>query len=151
MRHNDDYNTLDGLLELYPLLDKLIMNASGWKRSDFTRTQRRVFLVLGRKDIINMGRLADKLDISKEQATRAVAPLVESGYIERFTDDSNRTRVLLRMTDDGRKVMGRRLDHLHEELQKLLDELSDREYRDFDNALCVVSDTFRLMAEKVQG
>ena len=44
------------------------------------------------------------LSFSKEQATRAAAPLVEAGLVERFAQSENRTRVFLRLTADGKNL-----------------------------------------------
>ena len=51
-----------------------------------------------------MSQLAAYLSFSKEQATRAAAPLVEAGLVERFAQLENRTRVFLRLTADGKNL-----------------------------------------------
>lgn len=51
-----------------------------------------------------MSDLAARLLVDPSSATRATAPLVDLGLLERETDPSNRRHVVLRITPKGRRV-----------------------------------------------
>ncbi len=50
--------------------------------------------------------LVSQMGISKQAVSKLVDQLVESGYIERLADPSDRRRVVLRLTRRGRKAAG---------------------------------------------
>lgn len=69
-----------------------------------TKTQLLIVTALSYHESFHMSQLAAYLSFSKEQATRAAAPLVEAGLIERFAQSENRTRVFLRLTAEGKTL-----------------------------------------------
>ena len=73
---------------------------------------------LKRRDPLFMSQIAENISVSKEQATRSVAPLSDQGLIERYIDPSNRKMVYIRLTDAGADFMKR----LTERVQKTLRE-----------------------------
>ena len=95
---------LNTLVRIYPFCKRLLLHTS-WHTSAFTGTQRLVLLTSAVQGRLTMTHLAETIACSKEQATRAVAPLVESGYLQRIYDPENRTRVLIEITDQGRKLL----------------------------------------------
>jgi DNA-binding MarR family transcriptional regulator len=51
-----------------------------------------------------MTEVADHVLISRASTTRVVDRLVERGWVDRWHDDQDRRRVLVRLTDDGRRA-----------------------------------------------
>ena len=67
------------LLQLLPLTHRLVALAAVKKEYGLTRSQGIVLMALYYRGTICMSQIADYLDSSKEQATRAVAGIVEHG------------------------------------------------------------------------
>ena len=93
-----------------------------------------------------MSELAAYIVSSKEQTTRAVAPLVQEGYLERTHDESNRKLVLVRLTDSGRRIMEHKQQELREILTAKTEQLSDEDKENFFKAL----DTTLQILKKLQ-
>ncbi len=89
------------LLEAMMLLQGVTLSCIDKKRFPFSKAQLNIFTALSSEGEMTMKRAARCLACSQEQATRAVAPLADAGYVERRTDPANRTRVYIRLTAEG--------------------------------------------------
>lgn len=117
------------LLNFYPMFQRLILSQLLKTKYNYTKTQFIIFSALTNNDAMNMSQIAHAISASNEQATRAVAPLVEDGYVERFTDPGNRTKVYVRLTEEGREYTLAWRRDFHTNLDRLLREkLSGEEY-----------------------
>lgn len=96
-----NFNILFSLAEIFSICQHLLINSIDLKELELTKTQMCVLFALIHCDGLSMTQLAQHAAISREQATRAVTPLVNLGYVERFQDPSNRKLVLVRLTDQG--------------------------------------------------
>lgn len=95
---------LDDLAKLYSLCKRLLLNTP-WHSREITGSQRVCLLILAGHGPMTMTQLAKAMACSKEQATRATAPLVEKGYVYRQYDRDNRTRVWVALSDAGRALI----------------------------------------------
>ena len=96
-------DTPSPLLLLLPLLSRFLTPPAHLS-ARLTKTQLLIVTALSYHESFHMSQLAAYLSFSKEQATRAAAPLVEAGLVERFAQLENRTRVFLRLTADGKNL-----------------------------------------------
>ncbi|PYG89871.1 DNA-binding MarR family transcriptional regulator [Ruminiclostridium sufflavum DSM 19573] len=124
------------LFEIFPMCQKIILNSIDIKHLNFTKTQLFILFALMGKPCLNMSQIAAYIASSHEQATRAVAPLVKSGCVERFCDESNRKLVLIRLTDTGRNFISFEKEQLKKNLVSLLNTLTNEEKEEFNNATC---------------
>ncbi len=99
-----DAEELD-LLSLLPMIYSLVITGSNIKGHDITRMQLILMLALSRQNQLLMSRVAQYMSSSREQATRAVDHLVKDGYVQRLPDATNRTHVLISLTDKGTEVL----------------------------------------------
>lgn len=118
------------LLELLPLISKTVISAAAWKELGHTKTHLLIFAALHRHGDLTMSQIASYIASSKEQATRAVAPLVDDGLLERYTDPVNRTRVHIRLTEKGRRLM----EQFHERFLRNLREIMRESITDAEMA-----------------
>lgn len=96
-------------------------------RNDFTKSQSMTLNLLYSAGSLRMSKLADHLAVSKEQASRAVGPLVEQGLVTRSRDDHDGKVVNVSLTEAG-KLMVEQLRHeYNEQLSQRLERLSDQE------------------------
>ncbi len=141
MTQNAEQDTLP-ILIAFPLYQRMVLSNFDWKHFDFTKTQLLIFLALLANSTMNMSQIATYISSSKEQATRAVAPLVEKGYVERVPDESNRTRVLVRLTDAGHAFLQQQKAHFKEKFAKKYELLSFQEQSELKSA---IETTIRLL------
>lgn len=113
------------LLTLLPLTHKLVMSAvseSRFRESGFTKTQLLIITALSLRESLTMSQIAGFISSSKEQATRAVAPLADAGYVERFTLPDNRTKIHVRLTPSGQAFLEECQEQFHKNLLLRLDD-----------------------------
>lgn len=127
-------NAIFSLFEIYPVCQKIILNSIDIKHTDFTKTQLFIMFALMGKPSLNMSQIAAYIASSHEQATRAVAPLVKAGCVERFCDESNRKLVLIRLTAEGRNFISFEKEQLKKNLISRLDKLTKEEREEFNKA-----------------
>ena len=116
------------LIAALPLLYRLVLASANPKTLGLTKTQMIIMLSLAHFGSLRMSQIADFISSSKEQATRAVAPLVEEGYVFRSNDPENRTYIEIQLTAAGEAFMERWRCRLLGQLNGRLDQgISDTE------------------------
>jgi len=110
------------LLALLPLISKTVISASSLRESGYTKSQFLIISALSLNDNLTMGQVAGYISSSKEQATRAVAPLVEHGLVERFVDPENRTKIHIRLTEKGMAYVGQSNQRFVKNLHRTMKE-----------------------------
>jgi len=124
------------LLALLPLVNKTVVSAIGLKEFGYTKSQLMIFSALTRYDNLTMSQVAGYISSSKEQATRAVAPLVDDGLIERYVDPENRTRIHIRLTEKGHSFSSHYKARFFAHLQKMMhDKISYEEMIELKQAV----------------
>lgn len=110
------------LLSLLPLISRTVLSASSLRESGYTKSQFLIISALSLRDNLTMGQVAGFISSSKEQATRAVAPLVDHGLVERYVDPDNRTKIHIRLTEKGRDYVEQSnrclVQNLHQTMQE---------------------------------
>jgi len=115
------------LLKLMPMIQKVILSCWDREKYPYTKSQLTLIMALLHKDSLTMKEAASYISSSKEQATRAVAPLVDKGLMERYTDPANRNYIHIQLTDTGRMLVLEMLDGLYDNINKLLDQAISNE------------------------
>lgn len=114
------------LIAALPLLYRLVLASANPKTLGLTKTQIIIMLSLSHFGSLRMSQIADFISSSKEQATRAVAPLVEEGYVFRSNDPENRTYIEIQLTAEGKAFM----EHWR---CRFLDQLNGRPEQDISD------------------
>ena len=98
-------------------------------RGPFTKSQIDVLMILGIFGTLNMTQVSECLAASKEQASRAVAPLVERGLVKRERNSERYRVVDVSLTEAGKRFLEderrRHAERLRERLSSVSTE--DRE------------------------
>ena len=103
-----------------PLLQKLLFSGGVKEKNGLTKTQLYILTILSHRDSATMKEIAGYIASSSEQATRAVAPLADAGYLERFVIPSNRSHTHIRLTASGRDFILRLREEILERAQARL-------------------------------
>ncbi|ADU22202.1 MarR family transcriptional regulator [Ruminococcus albus] len=129
--------------EIYPLSRKLVFDTFDQKKYHVTRTQQIVLLSLSVCGQMNMSQLASKINTSNEQATRAVAQLVDMGFIERNHQPDNRRVVNISLTEKAESFLIKMKADIREDLLDLFSNVSDEDMKKLYNALIQVNEVLR--------
>lgn len=76
-----------------------------------------------------MTRLADELGVALPNATGIVGRLVERGIVARADDATDRRRVLVTLTDEGRRLIGEMEASRRERMSRLFSVMTDEQQR----------------------
>ena len=90
------------VLKLLPIAQKFFAMTEIRRHYGLTKSQIIILVALYYRGEVNMTQIAEIISSSKEQATRAVAGMVEDGLAERAECAENRTKVYIRLTNTGR-------------------------------------------------
>ena len=135
------------LLRLLPMTQRLFSLAELRRNYGLTKTQIVILIGLYYHDTVTMSRIAEYIASAKEQATRAVAGMVENGLVERLESPENRTRVYVRLTETGRAY----IEKCRAELQTQLHEKVDAALtEDEKEQLRAALETAAVLLNKVQ-
>ena len=93
-------------------------------RGDFTKSQADALVGLMLYGSMSMTQISEHLAVSKEQATRTIAPLVERGLVQRARNPRNLRVVDITLTAEGERLISESQKALIETLCAKLAELS---------------------------
>lgn len=118
------------MLRALPLMHRLLRLIFTGERERFTKTQFYILITLSAQDPLTMTQIAEYIGASKEQATRALAPLADEGLVRREVSQKNRTRVYVSLTPEGRALIRRIVAHCGEMLDARMSERLTPEERE---------------------
>ena len=122
------------MYEIYPLSRKLVFDTFDKKKYDITRTQQIIMLSLCIE-----GTLASKINTSNEQATRAVAQLVDKGFVIRMQNPDNRRVINIRLTDEAMRFMEKMKNEILDDILGKFSSVSDSDMKKMKDALVFIN------------
>ena len=128
------------MYDIYPLSRKLVFDTFNKKKYNITKTQQIIMLSLSVCGVLTMSQLASKINTSNEQATRAVAQLVDKGFIVRMQNPLNRRVINIKLTPEAEKFMKKTQSEIRDDMLKSFECISDEEMEKFYESLNTVSD-----------
>lgn len=123
------------MYEIYPLSRKLVFDTFDKKKYDITRTQQIIMLSLCIEGTLTMSQLASKINTSNEQATRAVAQLVDKGFVIRMQNPDNRRVINIRLTDEAMRFM----EKMKNDILGKFSSVSDSDMKKMKDALVFIN------------
>ena len=117
------------MYEIYPLSRKLVFDTFDKKKYDITRTQQIIMLSLCIEGTLTMSQLASKINTSNEQATRAVAQLVDKGFVIRMQNPDNRRVINIRLTDEAMRFMEKMKNEILDDILGKFSSVSDSDMK----------------------
>ena len=128
-------NDVSALFEIFPICQKFLLNTIDIPSMDLTKTQILILFALSGGRSLNMSQLSSYLASSKEQATRAVSPLVKDEYVTRFRSEENRKLVYVKLTEKGIQLILQEKVLVKEYLSKRFESLSKEDQELFHQSL----------------
>ena len=122
------------LAELVPLFDRL--RADGLRKRNLTLPRRRLLMFLHESGPLRSSDLAQLLGVTPRAVTALVDGLVETAYVERRPDQSDRRAAFIELTGSGKEIC--------KDMQSSFDSFATRlfagiEAEDVDAALQTIS------------
>ena len=127
------------MYEIYPLSRKLVFYTFDKKKYDITRTQQIIMLSLCIEGTLTMSQLASKINTSNEQATRAVAQLVDKGFVIRMQNPDNRRVINIRLTDEAMRFMEKMKNEILDDILGKFSSVSDSDMKKMKDALVFIN------------
>ena len=109
------------------------------KKYDITRTQQIIMLSLCIEGTLTMSQLASKINTSNEQATRAVAQLVDKGFVIRMQNPDNRRVINIRLTDEAMRFMEKMKNEILDDILGKFSSVSDSDMKKMKDALVFIN------------
>ena len=118
------------MLRALPLMHRLLRLIFVGERERFTKTQFYILITLYHQSPLTMTQIGEHIGASKEQATRAVAPLADEGLVRREVSPKNRTRVYVSLTEAGCALVQDLIARCSEKLEARMNERLTAEERE---------------------
>ena len=96
-------------------------------------------LSLSLSGVLTMSQLAAKINTSNEQATRAVAQLVDKGFIIRMQNPRNRRVINIKLTEEANVFLEKMKNDIIDELVTKFSALTDDEMKTLYESVVNVS------------
>ena len=117
------------MYEIYPLSRKLV----------FDTFDKIIMLSLCIEGTLTMSQLASKINTSNEQATRAVAQLVDKGFVIRMQNPDNRRVINIRLTDEAMRFMEKMKNEILDDILGKFSSVSDSDMKKMKDALVFIN------------
>lgn len=83
------------------------------------------------KEKITAGELAEKTDVSTARVARALNGLEKKNYVKRIREKQDKRKVVIVLTDDGKKALEERKLKIKTTLEPLFNNLTEKETEEF--------------------
>jgi DNA-binding MarR family transcriptional regulator len=119
----------ENLLNLLIDNTKKILYPQEWISLDleFSKSELFAMLLVDRHGEVIMSAIADYINVSMSTANGIVERLVKSGYLNRDRSDSDRRIVVVRLTDEGKKLVDGLKSTIFEYVKRIDEALDDEE------------------------
>lgn len=87
-----------------------------------------VLKLLDENSSMCVSEIVEKLSIPKSQMTATIDKLVEMNYVDRYNDNSDRRKVMLKITKNGKLITHKTIRLLNERIEKHIKQLKESEY-----------------------
>ena len=119
----------------------------GWthfaKSTGLSMAQFSILMQLHHKGPCGMSDLSERFDVTPAAASQLVDKLVQSGYLERDEDPSDRRAKLLKLSHNGAKLVEQGMNERHRWMDEITRNLSADEQKKIIEALDVLTEAAR--------
>ncbi|MFD3259165.1 MarR family transcriptional regulator [Paenibacillus lentus] len=114
-------------VQISEYMNRFVVGYAKMLEHDLTAPQYLIIQILNDSELKNCSELAEELDVTLPAVTNLTKKLVDKGYIERITPETDRRSVYLQLTEQGREVKARMLEKYEELTKPLWDNLTEQE------------------------
>ena len=115
----------------------------GWglfaKSTGLSMPQFSILMQLHHKGACGLSEISERFEVSPAAASQLVDKLVQSGYIQREEDPSDRRAKLLNLTEKGRELIRQGIDERYRWVEQLAGKLTAEERTQVSEALNIMT------------
>jgi DNA-binding MarR family transcriptional regulator len=115
------------------------------KSAGLSMPQFSILMQLQHRGACGMSEISERFDITNAAASQLVEKLVQSGYLKRAEDPSDRRAKVLNLTPQGLALLERGREERHRWMDDLVKNLSAEEKVKVSEALTILTETAREM------
>ena len=116
----------------------------GWthfaKSTGLSMSQFSILMQLHHKGPCGMSEISERFDVTPAAASQLVDKLVQSGYLERDEDPSDRRAKLLKLSPNGIKLVNEGINERYRWMDQLTKHLSSEEQKRVSEALDILNE-----------
>ena len=124
----------------------------GWshfaKSTGLSMPQFSILMQLHHRGGCGLSEISDRFDITNAAASQLVEKLVQSGYLERTEDPSDRRAKVLNLTEKGHSFVEQGIHERHRWLDDVVKRLSSEEKAKVSEALTILTEAAQRVEEK---
>ena len=121
----------------------------GWnqfaKSTGLSMPQFSILMQLHYKGVCGLSEISERFDVSAAAASQLAEKLVQSGYLERAEDPSDRRAKLLRLSSSGEKLVSEGIQERYRWMDEVTSELSAEDSAKVAEALNILTNAAREM------
>ena len=115
-----------------------IINGNPKLKSDLKLSQIKALYAFRSSDCLSMKELAANIGVKLPNMTMMVDSLIKEGIVERDRDEEDRRKVIVRLTEKGKRVRSDFLAYRHKIAQSLFSKLNKEDKKELLNSLSSV-------------
>ena len=115
------------------------------KSTGLSMPQFSILMQLHYKGTCGLSEISDRFDVSAAAASQLADKLVNSGFLERDEDPSDRRAKLLRLSENGAKLVNEGIQQRYRWMDELTSQLSTEERAKVAEALTILTDAAQKM------
>lgn len=138
----------DNLLEFTALFHSKIgkiFRTTDYKEYHCNKNQNRAIMILGRHKYLSPSTLGNYLGMRKGSLTTLIDSLIEKDLVSRKSDEKDRRRYLLSLTEKGESYMKYQKDVFNDATKILYENLNKKEIESFSKSMEIVVDLMKKM------
>jgi DNA-binding MarR family transcriptional regulator len=121
----------------------------GWnqfaKSTGLSMPQFSILMQLHYKGVCGLSEISERFDVSAAAASQLAEKLVQSGYLERAEDPSDRRAKLLRLSSSGEKLVSEGIQERYRWMDEVTSKLSTEDSAKVAEALNILTNAAREM------
>ncbi|MDQ0272836.1 MarR family winged helix-turn-helix transcriptional regulator [Cytobacillus purgationiresistens] len=100
----------------------------------------RILQLVEKQERIGVGEVASYLDVSHNTASEHIKRLIEKDCLSKERDKKDERKVILRLTDEGKRIVHRNTSLDVNKLEKVLSDLNEDEKKNIQQAMQILSE-----------
>ena len=130
--------------EVLGLLDEYLLH------SDYSLTEVRVLFEISKTDCCTANQLCSLLDIDRSYMSRMISKFEEQGILTRRVSDTDSRNMYIKLTEKGQKIFRQLNDSSNQQIEKLIENLSEEECEKLIASMRVVKKCFSSASKEIR-
>jgi DNA-binding MarR family transcriptional regulator len=126
---------------------KLLVETLNARDLSFTPLHFEIMRLLQEAGTLHMTEIGERLHIAKAQMTHLIDKLVDASIVERRTNEVDRRKTGIVLTDKGRAFLSQHDDEMKHAAREALSSLTDGELKDLADSLSTLQ---KIFSKKIQ-